>query len=299
MTSETLNNINLQCLKLQKNLKLMYSSKRVSGVYLVKCTSERKTAFLVISKPKSAGICTFFSPFSYRPAQADLSGRSFPAEFSRLTFPGWFVQTALSDLSLLILYHLSPLGWPVLADLLGRPVQAHQCRLSYSAYPLPAVLPWLSSPAYPVPVLSILSSPRCPALAVQSRLSFSCPFYSILSVLSRLYYSEHPVHLSCPTCRVLAGLSWYPVSLSCPGCPAWMSCPGCPVLDVQSWLPLSLLSSSGRPVLAFLAWMSYPGSPSSMSLPFCHYTWKQLGLLPTINQMAWIFFWKKWLKPIY
>jgi hypothetical protein len=90
----------------------------------------------------------------------------------------------------------------------------------------------------------------------------------------------------------LAGLSWLSYLNVFPGFPvldelSWLS---------LSWLSLSWLSSPGRPVLAFLAWLSYLGSPASISLTFCHYNRKQLGLLPMINQMVWIFFMNRAVK---
>jgi hypothetical protein len=84
-------------------------------------------------------------------------------------------------------------------------------------------LSWLYCPVclseFPVPVLlSRLSCPACPVLAVLSRL-----------VLSKLSYTSCPAWLSCPGHPVLAVLTLLP-------------CPTCPVLAAQPRHPCPQLS---------------------------------------------------------
>jgi hypothetical protein len=129
---------------------------------------------------------------------------------------------------------------------------------------------FLSCPGYfylSSPVLAVLS---CCSVSLFLPVLFSCPVPGVLSFMSS------------PGCPALAVLSWHPVlpvlfcqscfacpvlllSSACPVLPALVCLSGsaCPVLLVLwlSFLPvISILSRAGSLVLIVLSWQSFPGS---------------------------------------
>jgi hypothetical protein len=139
---------------------------------------------------------------------------------------------------LTILSSLSCPGWPVKADLSGRPVQTDLSRLPSPSCLVPDVLFVLLTFRCPVLSLLVIFWPSCPGCC-QFRLSCPvCPAPTVLPwlSLSRLNVPDVLSHLSCPCCHVMFYVLC--TRLYCRGCPATvvpsrLSCPSCPVLAVM------------------------------------------------------------------
>jgi hypothetical protein len=159
-----------------------------------------------------------------------------------LVIYSWSSMTVLSRLPvpavLAILSSLSFPGWPVKADLSGRPVQTNLSRLPSPSCLVPDVLfvllhsdvpscPCWSSSGRPVLAvvgsdslvlvfLPQLSCPGCP-----------CPGWTVPGVLS---------HLSCPCCHVMSSVlcnRLYYRGCTATVVPSWWSWPSCRVLAVM------------------------------------------------------------------
>ncbi len=150
-----------------------------------------------------------------------------------LSSPGFPVPAVLAILS-----SLSFPGWPVNADLSGRPVQTDLSRLPSPSCLVPDVLFVLlhsDVPSCPCwsssgrPVLAVVGS-DCRVLVFLPQLSCPgcpCPDCTVPGVLSPLF---------CPCCHVMSSVLCN--RLYCRGCPAtvvsyWWSWPSCPVLAVM------------------------------------------------------------------